>query len=198
MTEEQLRKSIIGELKPFDSTITLVEYDPAWPERFAREAKRIKAALGERALMVEHVGSTSVPGLMAKPIIDILLAVSDSADEPSYVPALEAAGYVLRIREPDWHQHRLFKGPDININLHVFTQGSEEIQRTLLLRDWLRSNEADRELYARTKRELAVKKWRYVQNYADAKSEVIEGILERAEASGQLIFVKEEGSSVIR
>ena len=183
MTEEQLRKSTVGVLKPFESSITLVEYDQVWPENFAREAKRIKAALGDRALTVEHVGSTSVPGLMAKPIIDILLAVTDSADEPSYVPALEAAGYVLRIREPDWHQHRLFKGPDININLHVFTQGSEEIQRTLLLRDWLRINEADRELYARTKRELAGKKWRYVQNYADAKSEVVEAILERAKTS---------------
>jgi GrpB-like predicted nucleotidyltransferase (UPF0157 family) len=183
MTVEQLRQSTVGELKPFDSTITLVDYNPAWPEHFAREAKRIKAALGNRALSVEHVGSTSVPGLMAKPIIDILLVVADSADEPSYVPALEAAGYVLRIREPDWHQHRLFKGPDININLHVFTQGSEEIRRTLLLRDWLRTNKADRELYARTKRELAIKKWKYVQNYADAKSEVVEAILARAQAS---------------
>src|SRR5467141_412956 len=107
---------------------------------------------------------------MAKPIIDILLVVSDSADEQSYVPALQAAGYVLTIREPDWHQHRLFKGPDTNINLHVFTQGSEEIQRTLMLRDWLRMNQADRELYARSKRSLASKRWKYVQNYADAKS----------------------------
>jgi GrpB-like predicted nucleotidyltransferase (UPF0157 family) len=148
-------------------------------------AKRIKAALGNRALNVDHVGSTSVPGLIAKPIIDILLVVADSADEPSYVPALEAAGYILRIREPDWHQHRLFKGPDTNINLHVFTQGSEEIQRTLLLRDWLRTNKADCELYARTKRSLASKKWKYVQNYADAKSEVVTTILERAEASGR-------------
>jgi GrpB-like predicted nucleotidyltransferase (UPF0157 family) len=122
---------------------------------------------------------------MAKPIIDILLVVANSADEPSYVPALEAAGYVLRIREPDWHEHRLFKGPDTNINLHVFTQGSREIRRTLLLRDWLRTNKTDRELYARTKRDLASKKWKYVQNYADAKSEVVEAILERAEASGR-------------
>ncbi|TMI11369.1 GrpB family protein [Candidatus Bathyarchaeota archaeon] len=184
MTEEQLRLSVVGELKPHDAPITLVEYDPAWPKIFVREATRIKAALGERAIVVEHVGSTSVPGLIAKPIIDILLVVADSADEPSYVPALEAAGYVLRIREPDWHQHRLFKGPDTNINLHVFTQGSEEIQRTLLLRDWLRTNEADRELYARTKRSLARRKWKYVQNYADAKSEVVKAILESAETPG--------------
>jgi len=94
---------------------------------------------------VEHIGSTAVPGLVAKPIIAILLVVANSADEPSYVPALEAAGYVLRIREPDWHQHRLFKGPDTNINLHVFTQGSEEARKHLTLRDWLRTNEADRE-----------------------------------------------------
>src|SRR4029077_17649812 len=183
MTEEQLRQSTVGELKPFESSITLVEYDPLWPEYFSREEWRIKNVLGNRALRVEHVGSTSVPGLVAKPIIDILLVVSDSADEPSYVPALEAAGYVLRIREPDWHQHRLFKGPDTNINLHVFTQGSEEVRRTLLLRDWLRTNEADRELYARTKRELAIRKWKYVQNYADAKSEVVEAILARAKAA---------------
>jgi GrpB-like predicted nucleotidyltransferase (UPF0157 family) len=99
------------------------------------------------------------------------------------VPALEAAGYVLRIREPDWHEHRLFKGPDTNINMHVFTQGSEEIRKHLMLRDWLLANEADRELYARSKRSLASKKWKYVQNYADAKTEIIEAILERAKAS---------------
>jgi len=120
---------------------------------------------------------------MAKPIIDILLVVADSADEPSYVPALEAAGYVLRIRQPGWHQHRLFKGPDTNVHLHVFTQGSEEIRRTLLLRDSLRTNKADRELYTRTKRGLASKEWKYVQNYADAKSDVVKAILERAEAA---------------
>ncbi len=95
-----------GTTRPSSST----EYDPAWPCLFEREAQRIRGALGERALMVEHVGSTSVPGLAAKPIIDILLVVADSADEASYVPDLEAVGYVLRIREPEWHQHRVFKG----------------------------------------------------------------------------------------
>src|SRR2546422_316966 len=185
MTEEELRRVTVGELKPHEAPITLVEYDLAWPKNFAREAKRIKTALRKQAILVEHIGSTAVPGLVAKSIIDILLVVANSADEPSYVPALEAAGYVLRIREPDWHQHRLFKGPDTNINLHVFTQGSEEILRTLMLRDWLRTSEADRELYARSKRNLASKKWKYVQNYADAKSEVIEEILERAKISSK-------------
>ena len=141
--------------------------------------------MGKQEILVEHIGSTAVPGLVAKPIIAILLVVANSADEPSYVPALEAAGYVLRIREPDWHQHRLFKGPDTSINLHVFTTGSEEIRRVLILRDWLRTNEADRQLYARTKQSLASRKWKYVQNYADAKSEVVNAILARAQVSGR-------------
>src|SRR5438552_12635666 len=159
MTEEQLRLSVVGELKPHDAPITLVEYDPAWPKIFVREATRIKAALGERAIVMEHVGSTSVPGLIAKPIIDILLVVADSADEPSYVPALEAAGYVLRIREPDWDEHRLFNGPEIDVSLHVYTKGSHEIERYLLLRDRLREHVADRDLYAQTKRDLAARHW---------------------------------------
>ena len=183
LTDEQIKQATIGELKPHDAPIVLVEYDPAWPEHYAGEAKRIRAALGSRALQIEHIGSTSVPGLIAKPIIDILLVVADSADEPSYVPAMEAAGYVLRIREPDWHQHRLFKGSTININLHVFSSGSTEIERVLTLRNWLRENPEDRELYAEAKRDLARQKWHYVQNYADAKSRVIEAIISRAHAS---------------
>jgi GrpB-like predicted nucleotidyltransferase (UPF0157 family) len=160
-----------------------VEYDPRWPEQFAREEARIRAALGDRALQIEHIGSTAVPGLPAKPIIDILLVVADSAHEPSYVPALEAARYVLRIREPDWHEHRMFKGPDVNINLHVYTAGSPEIDRYLLFRDRLRTQSADREQYAETKRVLAQQTWRYVQNYADAKSAVVEEIIARARAA---------------
>ena len=136
--------------------------------------------LGSRALRIEHAGSTSVPGLAAKPIIDLLLVVADSAQEDAYAPALEAAGYVLRIREPNWYQHRMFKGPDTDINLHVFSSGCPEIDRMLVFRDWLRSNAADRDLYARTKVALAQKEWKYVQNYADAKIVVIEEIIARA------------------
>ena len=139
--------------------------------------------LSIRALRIEHAGSTSVPGLAAKPVIDIVLVVADSSDENAYAPALEPAGYVLRIREPNWHEHRLFKGPDTNINLHVFSAGCPEIERMLIFRDWLRSNAADRELYARNKRALAQKEWEDVQNYADAKSAVVQEILERARAS---------------
>ena len=180
MTEEQIRAVTIGELQPLSAPIRLVEYDPEWPEKFRREADRIRAVLGDRVLQLEHVGSTAVPGLPAKPIVDMLLGLADSADEPAYLPAMESAGYVLRIREPEWHEHRLFKGPDTNINLHVFSSGCPEIGRMLAFRDWLRSNAPDRELYARTKLELTQKNWKYVQNYADAKTAVVEQILARA------------------
>lgn len=180
MTEEQLRAVTVGEPTRLAGPVELVDYDPAWPRLFAREADRVRAALGDRALLLEHVGSTAVPGLTAKPRIDMLLVVADSAHEPAYAPALEAAGYVLRIREPDWHEHRVFKGPDTDVNLHVFSPGCPEIDRMLRFRDHLRSNEPDRRLYERTKRELARREWAYVQNYADAKSAVVEAIIARA------------------
>src|SRR6476620_10172595 len=128
MTEEQLRASVVGELVPLNGPVRLVDYDPEWPELFQCEAERIRAALGDRVLLLEHVGSTSVPGLAAKPKIDLLLVVADSADEPAYIPALEAAGYVLRVREPDWNEHRMFNGSDIDLNLHVFSVGCPEIE----------------------------------------------------------------------
>src|SRR5215467_15208780 len=173
----------IGGLRMLKKKILLLEYSPEWPALFRREAERVRMTLGERVLQLEHVGSTAVPGLAAKPIIDMALEVADSADEPRYVPAMEAAGYVLRIREPDWHQHRLFKGPDTDINLHVFSFGCPEVDRMLLFRDWLRNNGADREFYERTKRELAKRIWKYVQNYADAKTSVVEEIVARAHAA---------------
>ena len=180
LTEEQIRNHTIGELKPLDGQIPIVAYDPRWPELFKREADRIRSWLGVRALRIEHTGSTSVPGLVAKPIVDVLLVVVDSTDEETYVPPLEAAGYVLRIREAEWYQHRMFNGPDTEINLHVFSSGCPEIDRMLMFRDWLRGHAADRELYARTKLALAGKEWKYVQNYADAKTAVIEEIIARA------------------
>lgn len=164
--------------------ISIVEYDPQWPALFQREAVRIRATLGQQVLGLEHSGSTSVPGLAAKPIVDILLVVADSADEGAYAPALEGARYVLRIREPNWYQHRMFKGPDTDINLHVFASGCPEIDRILTFRDWLRTHSADRDLYARTKIALARQEWKDVQDYADAKTAVIEEILGRARLTG--------------
>lgn len=179
--DEQLQQITVGALERHDAPITLAAPDPDWPRSFDREADRLRSVLGAVALRIEHVGSTSVPGLMAKPVIDILLVVPDSADEPAYAPRLQAAGHVLRIREPDWFEHRLFKGPDTNVNVHVFSDGCEEVARMLRFRDHLRTHAADRELYLRTKREFAAQKWKYVQNYADAKSQVVREILARAQ-----------------
>jgi GrpB-like predicted nucleotidyltransferase (UPF0157 family) len=179
--EGRIRNAVIGEIESPD--IVVVDYDPTWPERFYREAERIRAALGEAALSVEHIGSTAVPGLAAKPIIDILLVVEDSSDELSYVPALEEAGYVLRVRERDFHEHRMFRTADNNVHVHVFSPDSPEVERYLLLRDRLRGHEEERELYARTKRELANETWATMQHYAEAKTDVIEGIVARAAAT---------------
>jgi GrpB-like predicted nucleotidyltransferase (UPF0157 family) len=112
----------------------------------------------------------------------VSLVVDDTIDEEAYVPQLEAVVYVLRVREPDWFEHRLLRGQDPPVNLHVFPPGCEEVDRMLVFRDWLRSNDADRELYERTKRELAQQDWKYVQNYADAKTAVVGEILARAQA----------------
>ena len=180
MTEEEIRAVTVGEMTPLSGPIQIVDSDPEWPRLFEREADRIRAALGDRALLIEHVGSTSVPGLAAKPRIDILLVVPESGDEPAYVPALEAAGYVLRIREPDWYEHRVFKGPATDLNLHVFSPGCPEIDRMLLFRDWLRRNASDRQRYERTKRDLARREWTHTQNYADAKTAVVEELIARA------------------
>ena len=147
---------------------------------YEREAARIRAALGDRVRLLEHAGSTSVPGLSAKPVIDIVLAVPDSGDEDAYVPDMVAAGYRLTIREPDWFEHRLFKGPDTNINLHTFTEGSPEIRRMLAFRDRLRSHPEELAEYEATKRALAGRTWAFVQDYADAKGAVVEGIIARA------------------
>jgi GrpB-like predicted nucleotidyltransferase (UPF0157 family) len=181
-SEGRIRAHSVGEPEPLSGKIRIADYDARWPELFRREAERIAGALGRRALRIEHAGSTAVPGLAAKPVIDILLVVADSADEDAYAPALERAGYALRIREAGWHEHRMFKGPETETNLHVFSRGCSEIERVLCFRDWLRSNPADRELYASAKLALGRKEWKYVQNYADAKTAVIEEIIGRARA----------------
>lgn len=179
-SEDYLREHTVGELQPLSASIRLVKYDPEWPRMFEREAQRILAALGDRALRIEHVGSTSVPELPAKPIIDIVLVVAESGNEPQYAAALEKAGYRLHLREPGWYEHRMFNGPENSVNLHVFSFGCSEIERMVRFRDWLRVSKDDRDLYARTKRALAKREWKYTQHYADAKSVVIEEIMSRA------------------
>jgi GrpB-like predicted nucleotidyltransferase (UPF0157 family) len=178
--DEQIRAVSVGEPPPTYRDVVLTEYDPEWPRWFERAERQIRGALGDAVLQLDHVGSTSVPGLAAKPLIDINLVVADTTDEDAYVPKLEGTGYVLRIREPDWYEHRMLRGQDPPVNLHVFPPGCEEVERMCVFRDHLRVNEADRELYAVAKRELAAKEWKYVQNYADAKTEVVQEILARA------------------
>jgi GrpB-like predicted nucleotidyltransferase (UPF0157 family) len=180
MTDDEIRAAHVGEVGPVHGRIRIADYDPEWTHLFEREAARIRNVLSRHALRIEHVGSTAVPGLAAKPVIDIVLVVTDSADEPAYVPLLEAAGYRLHVREADWYEHRMFKGPDTDINLHTFSAGCPEVDRMLAFRDRLRVSPPDRQLYARSKLDLARKEWSFVQNYADAKSAVVDDIMTRA------------------
>jgi GrpB-like predicted nucleotidyltransferase (UPF0157 family) len=181
--ERSLAEITIGRPERLSGPIQLCEHDAAWPAAYRKEAARIRRALGARARRLEHVGSTSVPGLAAKPIIDIVLEVSDPSDEPAYVPDLQDAGYVLRIREAEWFEHRMLRGTSPAVNLHVFGAGCPETQRMVRFRDWLRGHPPDRARYDSAKRELAAQGWTYMQQYADAKTSVIAAILERAGAA---------------
>ena len=192
-SEDLLRKVTIGELAVLAGPVELVDYDPQWPDLFERLAADIRRALGDRVRLLEHAGSTSVPSLAAKPIVDMVLAVADSSDEGSYVPALETLGYVLRIREPEWFEHRVLKRTDPAVNLHVFTEYASEISKMLAFRDWLRGHDDDRLLYEQTKRELAAREWKYVQHYADAKTEVVEAIVARAASAAARLLAAIEG-----
>jgi GrpB-like predicted nucleotidyltransferase (UPF0157 family) len=166
---------IIGPAQP--GPVTLVEWDPAWPARFERESARLRKALGAVARRIEHIGSTSVPGLAAKPVVDILLTVADADAEADFAPALEAAGYVLRVREP---RHRMLRTPDLGVQVHVYADDDPECARYLRFRDRLRSSPEDRAAYERLKRELAARDWADRQEYADAKGPLVEAIIARA------------------
>ncbi|MFD0776585.1 GrpB family protein [Streptomonospora algeriensis] len=178
---------VSGALAPpphfIDGRVVVVEADPKWPYLFQREADRIRGALDATAVSVEHVGSTAVPGLCAKPCVDVLLTVPHPADEDAYLPPLERAGYALAHREPEAEEHRMLRGPDVNTNVHVYGPKAAEAERLLLFRDRLRADAADRERYEHLKRELAQRRWESVQAYADAKSDVVEEIVARARES---------------
>jgi len=177
-SEEKLAQVTVGDRQEHNSTINLTEYSVNWPIRYREINDTITRALGDLVMLLEHVGSTSVPGLAAKPIIDIVLEVSDSDREIDYIPALESIEFCLRIREPDWYKHRLLKLDDVN--LHVFSHNCSETIRMLRFRDWLRARPDERDLYLAKKQELASRVWKHVQNYADAKSEVVTAIMSRA------------------
>jgi len=178
---ERLETGLIGGIEKRE--IVLAEYDPAWPALFELLAAAVRAALGPTLLRIEHVGSTSVPGLAAKPIIDMMAVVTDSAEEARYVPQLVAIGYALRVREPDHFEHRMLRTAARDVHLHVYSAGVSEIDRTILFRDQLRRNPADRARYEQVKRRLAARDWPDMNTYAEAKSEVVEYILRAAVSS---------------
>jgi GrpB-like predicted nucleotidyltransferase (UPF0157 family) len=180
VTDEIEKTGLIGGAEK--RRVEIVDYDPDWPKEFERHRRIIARALGNTAQRIEHIGSTSVPGLAAKPIVDILVVVEDSTEESAYLPQLEAAGYELRVREPQWHEHRMFRTPERDVHIHFYSAGCAEIQRNLIFRDRLRQNTADRLRYEQIKRELATRDWSDVNDYATAKTDVIESIIAAAES----------------
>ncbi|MFC7403762.1 GrpB family protein [Georgenia alba] len=175
---------------PEAESIAIVPADPGWAEDFEHLARLIREALGERALGIEHVGSTSVPGLPAKPIVDIDLTVADSADEAAWLPPLEAAGFVLTIREPWWYEHRCLRFGAPRCNLHVFSPDCPEAARHKIFRDWLRANAEDRALYRDAKvaaAEAANAEGEHVMQYNARKQQVIRDIYTRAFAAAGLV-----------
>jgi GrpB-like predicted nucleotidyltransferase (UPF0157 family) len=170
--------------------IEVADPDPAWPRRYDRLAARIRKALGWRVLQLDHVGSTAVPGLAAKPVIDIDLTVADPGRERDYVPALEAIGFRLTIREPWWHGHRMLQADDPPCNLHVFGVDSPELIRHRIFRDWLRGNPGDRDRYAAVKRQAAAAAnaaGEHVMQYNARKQHVIREIYHRAFEAAALL-----------
>lgn len=184
MESTSLETELIGGIE--NREIRIISYDPAWPTKFELHLGIIAKALGDVALRIEHIGSTSVPGLAAKPIIDILVVVEDSADESTYLSQLEAAGYLLRVREPHWNEHRMFRTPEKDVHVHVYSAGCGEIKRNLTFRDRLRTNAEDRSRYEEIKRALANNDWPDMNAYASAKTEVIEGIIAAALVAGKI------------
>jgi GrpB-like predicted nucleotidyltransferase (UPF0157 family) len=173
-----------------DVGLVLVDHDPRWSDLYGELAQRIRAALGSRVLGLEHVGSTAVPGLPAKPVIDIDLAVADSDDEDAYVPDLTAAGFRLRVREPWWYGHRMLRADQPRANLHVFAADSPEPVRHRIFRDWLRQSTDDRDLYASTKAEAAAAAnalGEHVMQYNARKQAVVREIYARAFAAAGLL-----------
>jgi GrpB-like predicted nucleotidyltransferase (UPF0157 family) len=176
LTDDSLAAKLVHGLRP--TRVTLAEHDPRWADRFAARAAELRRVLGARARLVEHIGSTSVPGLAAKPIVDIVVGIDDPDDEQAYLPDLEAIGYDLRVRD---RQHRCLRigDPDEPVNLHCYPPGHAETRKYLVFRDRLRASAEDRARYEAVKRGLAQREWPDINYYAAAKGPVIREILAR-------------------
>ena len=183
-TPEQNAVALVGERPARWDHIVIEDYDPAWVGRFDAARALLDEALGGLIIAIEHVGSTSVPGLPAKPVIDIDLLIEDTADESGYVPALEARGYRLVLREPWWYGHRMLVSPAEDVHLHMWPREAPEPIRHRLFRDWLRSHPQDRDLYAAAKRRLARDTADQPADYSLAKNDVIDDIYARIFAAG--------------
>jgi GrpB-like predicted nucleotidyltransferase (UPF0157 family) len=157
--------------------LEVVRYNSEWPDTFAEHQQRLQRALHAVAVDIEHIGSTSVTGLAAKPIIDIMVAVDDITAEEDYLDAVLAAGYLLRVREPG---HRLVRTPNRDVHIHIYEKGDQAITNYLLFRDRLRLDSDDRALYARTKEALIRQGFEDMNAYSDAKTEVVAAIMARA------------------
>jgi GrpB-like predicted nucleotidyltransferase (UPF0157 family) len=182
-TPEQMAAALVGERPKRWESIVVEDYDPAWVGRFAATSALLHEGLGGLIVSIEHVGSTSVPGLAAKPIIDIDLLLEDTVEELQYVPALERLGYWLVLREPWWYGHRMLVSPAEDVHLHIWPRSAPEPIRHKLFRNWLLSHPEDRELYASTKRRLAGDTVDQPGDYNLAKNEVIDEIYARIFAS---------------
>lgn len=152
--------------------IEVVDYDPEWPALFEAEAARLRQALGDVAVRIEHVGSTAVPGLAAKPTVDIQVSVPDVADRDAYAGRLEDLGYE-HVPDPDFVDYPFFGWPSAKaprtFNLHVCQAGTENERRHLAFRDLLRSDPDARDEYAALKRELALKHGNDIEGYVADK-----------------------------
>ncbi|MFZ1382104.1 MAG: GrpB family protein [Scrofimicrobium sp.] len=179
-------------IKPRRAKIELSEYDARWPLQAESIRLRLLEALGMRAIRIEHIGSTSVEGLVAKPVIDIDVTVADPAKEDAWLPLLEQQGFILTVREPWWHEHRMLRGgqrADDCIaptdggpaaNIHIFGPDSPELIKHIVFRNWLRISPDDRERYATAKRVAASVPDPLTTEYNARKQEVIREIFQRA------------------
>jgi GrpB-like predicted nucleotidyltransferase (UPF0157 family) len=174
--DEYLDRVLIGGREKRE--IVVADYDSTWPSKFQHEHERIRQALGATGLRIEHIGSTAVPGLAAKPVIDVLVTVEDPNDESTLLPTLESAGYELRVREPG---HRMFRTPQRDVHVHSWADADPEVDRYLAFRDRLRRSPGDRAAYERLKRDLATREWSDMNEYADAKTALITAITTRAD-----------------